>query len=64
VGIFAIPAIALSRQAHFQLVQVWYLSVATVAIQAVVSLTLLRWQLQRRLHFSVPPPVLAPGMER
>ena len=60
VAIFAIPAVVLSRQANFQLVHVWYLSVATVAIQAVVSLALLRRQLQRRLDFSGQPVVLAP----
>jgi hypothetical protein len=42
--------------AHFELAHVWYLSVATNAFQAVVSLTLLRWQLRRRLHFYAVPP--------
>jgi len=32
---------------------VWYLSVATVALQAVVSLLLLRSQLAQRLQFAV-----------
>jgi putative MATE family efflux protein len=56
VGTFAIPAIVLSQQAHFELAHVWYLSVATNAFQAGVSLTLLRWQLRRRLHFYAVPP--------
>lgn len=45
---FALPALWLSRQPGFALEQVWYLSVATMAVQAVTSLGLLRWQLRRR----------------
>ena len=51
--VFAAPAIVWSRQPGFQLVHVWYLSVATVALQAVVSLLLLRSQLAQRLQFAV-----------
>ncbi len=49
---FVIPAFWLSRQPDFYIEQVWYLSVATVALQAVISLLLLRGQLARRLRFA------------
>ncbi len=48
---FVGPAFWLARQPGFTIEQVWYLSVATVALQAVISLALLRWQLARRLRF-------------
>lgn len=52
---FAFPAIWLSHQAGFTLVQVWYLSVATVLLQAVLSLVLVRQQLNKRLaHIESP----------
>jgi putative MATE family efflux protein len=46
---FMVPALWLSRQPGFQIVHVWYLSVATVLLQAGVSLALARWQLRTRL---------------
>ncbi|MEO8460926.1 MAG: MATE family efflux transporter [Dokdonella sp.] len=46
---FAVPVVWLSRQPDFKLVYVWYLSVATVAMQAVLSLLLVRWQMRKRL---------------
>lgn len=46
---FALPALWLSRQPGFYITEVWYLSVATVALQAVLSLTLVRSQLNKRL---------------
>jgi putative MATE family efflux protein len=46
---FVLPAVLLSRSAHFALTQVWYLSVATVTLQAVTSLALLSWQMRLRL---------------
>ncbi|MEJ0048474.1 MAG: MATE family efflux transporter [Rhodospirillales bacterium] len=49
---FAGPAVWLSLQPGFKLVEVWYLSVASVALQAVVSLLLLRWQMRKRLQFA------------
>ena len=49
---FVVPAFWLARQPGFTIEQVWYLSVATVALQAVISLTLLHWQLRRRLRFT------------
>ena len=46
---FAVPAVWLSRQPGFELVHVWYLSVATVWLQVVVSLLLLKAQFGERL---------------
>jgi Na+-driven multidrug efflux pump len=38
---FVVPVVLLSRQSHFSLMQVWYLSLASVTLQALTSLTLL-----------------------
>ena len=46
---FAVPAIWLSRQPGFALDQLWHLSVATVWLQALVSLWLVQRELLRRL---------------
>ena len=46
---FAVPAIWLSFQQGFRIEQVWYLSVATMALQAVVSWWLLQVEFRRRL---------------
>ena len=46
---FALPALWLSHQEGFRIEQVWYLSVTTVALQAVLSWMLLRGQMRRRL---------------
>ena len=46
---FALPALWLSHQEGFRIEQVWYLSVTTVALQAVLSWMLLRRQMRRRL---------------
>jgi len=58
--IFATPAAVLSRLPGFSIRAVWYLSVATVAVQAVINLALLHRELGRKLNFpeqaSVPGP--------
>ena len=46
---FVLPVVVLSRQPHFALTQVWYLSVATVTLQALISLTLLAREFRRKL---------------
>ena len=46
---FILPAIWLSHQAGFALRQLWFLSVATVLLQALVSGLLVRWQMRQRL---------------
>jgi Na+-driven multidrug efflux pump len=46
---FVLPAVWLSLQASFQLRQLWYLSVCSVALQALTSIVLLQVQFHRRL---------------
>ena len=46
---YAIPAIWLSNQPNFRIEYVWYLSIATVTLQAGVSLWLMRREFRRRL---------------
>ncbi len=52
--IFAAPAAALSMRPGFAIREVWYLSVATVALQAIINLLLLNREFRRKLSF-VPP---------
>ena len=66
---FVLPALWLSQQAHFTLNAVWYLSVATVALQALTSFVLLRRQMRRKLPAAArtataaAPAPAAPGSE-
>ena len=46
---FVVPVLWMSTQPHFEMVQVWYVSVASVASQAVFSLWLVRRELRLRL---------------
>jgi len=46
---FVVPALWLAKQEDFSITDVWYLSVATVALQALTSLWLVRQQLDRKL---------------
>jgi Na+-driven multidrug efflux pump len=46
---FAVPAIWLSAQPGFELRQLWWLSVATLTLQAALSLWLLHRQFRQRL---------------
>ena len=46
---FVLPVLWMSRQPHFALIQVWYASVVSVALQAVLSLWLVRREFRRRL---------------
>lgn len=46
---FMIPALWLAAQPQFQLVQLWYVSVASMTLQALVSFLLVRRQFQRVL---------------
>ena len=48
---FVVPVFWLAGRPDFHIEQVWYVSVATVALQALLSLALLRWQFGRRLSF-------------
>jgi putative MATE family efflux protein len=49
--LFALPALWISAQAGFQLRHVWYLSVASQAVQAVLVLALLARELKKKLTF-------------
>jgi len=51
---FAVPAIWLSTQPGFKIEYVWYLSIATVTLQAAISLWLLRLEFGRRLVAGKP----------
>lgn len=51
---FVLPVLWLAAQPGFQLRQVWYVSVASVRLQALMSLTLLRREFLRRLPRAVP----------
>ncbi len=51
---FVIPAFWLARQRGFQIEHVWYLSVATVAIQAVIGLLPPCRELGQKLRFESP----------
>ncbi len=53
-----LPAVLLSAQPNFTLTQVWYLSVATVTLQALTSLALLRREFRRKL---LAPPAATGG---
>ena len=47
---FVIPVQWLATQADFQIVQIWYVSVASVAVQALTSLWLVRSEFRKRLN--------------
>jgi putative MATE family efflux protein len=49
---FVLPAIWLSHQPQFRLVELWYVSIASMAVQALVSLWLVRSELRRRMPVS------------
>lgn len=51
----AVPVILLSRHPGFALRWIWYLSVASVTLQLVMSLLLLRRELNLRLRFDTVP---------
>ena len=46
---FIIPAVWLSKQSDFQIEQLWYVSVTTVCIQALVSFSFLQREFKKRL---------------
>jgi Na+-driven multidrug efflux pump len=46
---FAVPAYVMSRRPGFQMRHVWYLSVASVTLQAVLAVALVRREFRRKL---------------
>ena len=55
--LFALPTFVMAQRPGFELKQVWYLSVAAVAIQLVVNLLLLHRELDKRLPATIPATV-------
>ncbi len=58
---FVLPALWLSRRASFQLLDLWHLSVASVFLQAIVSVVLVRRQMGSRLMPMREQAVVAAG---
>jgi putative MATE family efflux protein len=59
---FALPAIAVAHRPGFQVKYVWYLSVVSQILQALINLLLLRRELRKKLVFhEVPLGAVAPG---
>jgi MATE family, multidrug efflux pump len=56
---FVLPVLWMSRQPHFEMIHVWYMSVASVALQAAFSLWLVRREFRLRLIVA-PQPIPAP----
>jgi Na+-driven multidrug efflux pump len=56
---YLVPAIWLGSHGHFELRHLWYLSVVTVTLQAVLSLILLQQQFRQRLGPKVHPQTAA-----
>ncbi|HEX8584063.1 MAG TPA: MATE family efflux transporter [Allosphingosinicella sp.] len=56
---FVLPALWLARQPGVELRHLWYLSVASVSIQALTSLALLHRQMRMKLQPATPPVSLA-----
>jgi len=62
--IFALPATLLSLRPGFTIREVWYLSVATVGVQAITNVLLLRREFGRKLNFATqaaPMPAVVVG---
>jgi Na+-driven multidrug efflux pump len=53
---FVVPALWLASAPHFQLIQLWYISVASVTLQACLSLWLVRVEFRRRVPQLQPSP--------
>ena len=60
--LFALPAYVLSTRAGFEIRQVWYVSLASVLLQMVANLWLLRREFTRRLVFAPEVAVSAPEL--
>ena len=59
IVLIAMPSIWMSRMAGFELRWIWYLSVASVAIQMILSLLLLRREFGIKLGNGAPVPAVA-----
>jgi putative MATE family efflux protein len=54
---FVVPALWLASQPQFQLIQLWYVSIASVTLQACISLWLVRAEFRERLGERAPAAV-------
>jgi putative MATE family efflux protein len=61
IALFAIPAFWIARWPGFQLVHLWWLSVASVILQMVAALLLLRREFRRRLPVQANAPAPEPA---
>jgi putative MATE family efflux protein len=59
VFIFIVPVLWLAKQPGFKLEHVWYLGVASMFLQAIISLTLVRREFAKRLSPSTPTTTVA-----
>ncbi|MBV1910018.1 MAG: MATE family efflux transporter [Kangiellaceae bacterium] len=55
--LFVVPAIWLTQQPGFEIKQVWYLSIATTIVQAIISVLLVRREMKIKLVSSEPQDV-------
>jgi Na+-driven multidrug efflux pump len=63
---YAVPVIWLSTRPGFAIEQVWYLSIASITLQACLALFLLRRELRKRLatkEREVVPPHVGGGQQ-
>ena len=61
LAVFVIPTLWLSTRPGFELVHVWYVSVASMFLQAVIAYGLLRREFRRRLAPIAAPTVVGAG---
>jgi MATE family, multidrug efflux pump len=61
IFLMAVPTILLSRVPGFHLRWIWYLSVASVTLQMLLSLLLIRLEFRSRLEFPAATPEPAPA---
>ena len=59
---FVAPSLWLAAQPDFHLAELWYVSVASVTLQAVLSLCLVRREFRRRLHREVQTTAADPNL--
>jgi len=52
--LFVLPALLIARTPGFEIKHVWYLSVASQGLQAIINLVLLRRELRKKLTWEEP----------
>ncbi len=61
IVLIAVPIFLLARLPNFQLRWIWYISAASVVIQLLIQMLLLRREFARRLNFAPSPAVVPPA---